>query len=170
MNTANVLRRSLLLAVFAVSIPGAARPALAHDFSKNAIRIDHPYSVPTPPAARTGAVYFRGLQNRGTQPDRLVGATSPVAERIEIHQSTMDGDVARMRELPALELPAGRTVALRHDGSYHLMLVDLKRPLKDGDRFDVTLRFEGSGEVTVPVDVHRPMRSGRDDKGHGHRH
>jgi copper(I)-binding protein len=62
----------------------------------------------------------------------------------------------RMREVPAIDLPPKTVIELRHGGSYHLMLMDLKQPLKDGDRFDMTLNFERAGKQTVKVWVQQP--------------
>ena len=70
----------------------------------------------------------------------------------------------RMRELPSIELPPHAEVPMRHGGGYHLMLVDLKQPLKDGDRIELTLRFERAGSRTVQVWVQTP----RDMDAHRH--
>jgi copper(I)-binding protein len=103
-------------------------------------------------------VYFKGLRNRGGQADRLIAAKSAVAERVELHQMQMDGQVMRMREVPAIELPARTEVNLRHGsaGTHHLMLQGLKQPLKDGDRFDLELVFEKAGTRRVNVWVQTP--------------
>lgn len=143
-------------------------PALAHDFRLGALRIDHPYATPTPAGATTGAAYLRALRNTGDQPDRLIGATTPVARAVEIHRSVVDAQgVMRMRAVEAVDVPPKAEVRLRHGGEYHLMLIDLKRPLIDGERFPMTLRFENAGEREVMVWVQRPR-----DAAHGseHRH
>lgn len=135
-----------------------AVPAWAHDFKAGALRIDHPYATPSRPGLGTGAVYVRGIQNTGVLADRLLSASTPVAGRVEIHRMQMQGDVMQMRAVPALDLPAGSTVTLKHgtpDG-HHLMLLGLKAPLKDGDRFPVTLTFEKAGSHTVQVWVQTP--------------
>jgi copper(I)-binding protein len=145
--------------------------AHAHDFKAGDLRIDHPYATPSRPGLSTGAVYLRGLRNTGAVTDRLLSANTPVAGRVEIHRMQMSrgaqGEVMQMRAVPALDLPAGATVAMKHgtpDG-YHLMLLDLKTPLKDGDRFPVTLTFEKAGVHEVKVWVQTP-RAGTA----GHRH
>jgi periplasmic copper chaperone A len=143
---------------------GAMSSVSAHDFRAGTVSIDHPYATPTPPGARNGAVYFRAIENRGTQPDALVGATSPVAGSVEIHRTTRTDDVARMREVDRIDLPGGARLTVRPGGDWHLMLVDLKRPLAEGDRFTVRLRFERGGEREVAVWVQRPREAG------GHRH
>lgn len=146
-----ILRPLLIAACLSVTLPGQA-----HDFRAGAIVIDHPYATPTPAGATNGAAYFRSLRNRGTQADRLVAASTVVAERVELHRMSLDGDIVRMRALDAIDLPAGQEIQMRHGQALHLMLVNLKKPLLAGDRFDLTLRFEKSGEVRVKVWVQQP--------------
>lgn len=148
-----------------------ALPAGAHDFKAGDLRIDHPYATPSRPGLTTGAVYFKGIRNAGASADRLLSASTPVAGAVEIHRMQMlpsaQGEVMQMRAVPAVDLPAGVAVTFRHgtpDG-YHLMLLDLKAPLKDGDRFPVTLIFEKAGTHTVQVWVQTPRAD-----VHGHRH
>lgn len=86
---------------------------------------------------------------------RLVAARSPVAAVVEIHEMAMDGDVMKMRQVDAIDLPAGQTVELK-PGGYHLMLMGLKTPLKAGDKLPLTLKFEKAGEVVVTVNVEHP--------------
>ncbi len=153
------LRRALCraLALAAASTAVLAVPAAAHDFKLGPLRIDHPYAIPTPPGATTGAAYLRGIRNTGEQADRLLGASTPVASRVEIHRSTVDAqNVMRMRPIDGVELPAGSEVRLRHGGGHHLMLIDLVSPLKNGERFPMTLRFERAGEREVVVWVQQP--------------
>lgn len=143
----------------------------AHDFKAGDLRIDHPYATPSRPALSTGAVYFRHIRNTGRGPDRLLSASTPVAARVQIHRIQLvqgaQGEVMQMRAVPALDLPAGATVAMKHGSTdgHHLMLLDLKAPLKDGDRFPVTLTFEKAGVHEVKVWVQTP-RAGTV----GHRH
>ena len=88
------------------------------------------------------------LVNEGREDDRLVAAQTDVAATVEIHQTTMDGDVMRMQQVAAIEIPAGGQVELE-PGDYHIMLIGLHRDLAVGDRFSVTLTFEKSGTLTV---------------------
>lgn len=143
--------------------------ALAHDFRLGDLVIDHPYATPSLAGTRNGSVYFRSLRNRGGQADRLVAARSAVAERVELHQMHMDGQIMRMREVSTIELPAQTEVTLRHGGagSHHLMLINLKQPLKDGDRFDLELVFEKAGTRRVNVWVQTP-RPGNAHHAHPH--
>lgn len=128
----------------------------AHGTHAGDLLLEHPYAVPSLQGSANGAAYLRGIRNSGSQPDRLIGASTPVAERVELHQMTLDAGVMRMRAIPAIELPAGAEVSLRHGGTYHLMLLNLKRPLVDGDRFELTLDFERAGRQTVKVWVQTP--------------
>lgn len=127
----------------------ATSAAQAHGSQVGDIAIEHPYAMPTPPGARDGSAHLRALRNTGTQPDRLLGARSPAAERVEIVQGG--------RVLDAIALPPGAELKqLRHDGNTQLRLVNLKAALKDGDRFPLTLRFERAGEAEVMINVQAP--------------
>jgi len=103
------------------------------------------------------------------QGGQLVAASSPVAAVVEIHEMKMDGNTMRMRAIPALALPAGQTVALK-PGGYHVMLMDLKQPLKAGDTVPVSLVIERSGGQRETVQVRasvRGMGAGAAQDGHG---
>ncbi len=100
---------------------------------------------------------------------RLVAASSPAAGVVEIHEMSMDGDVMRMRALPALELPAGKPVDLK-PGGYHVMLMDLKAPLKNGETVDITLTVEGRDGKRETVLVKAPVRPMTASSGGGHQH
>lgn len=132
--------------------------AFAHGVKAGDLRIDHPYAVPSRPGLTTGAVYFRAISNTGSQPDQLLSAHTPTAASVELHRMEMDGDVMRMRAVPAIDLPPNTEVRLRHGSAngHHLMLLGLKAPLKDGDRFPVTLTFRRAGEREVMVWVQTP--------------
>lgn len=166
--------RKLLLATFtalatlaAVAAFGLAGTAHAHDFRAGNLSIDHPYATPSLPGVNNGAAYLRGIRNKGKETDRLIGASTPVAERVELHGMKMDGDVMRMRALDAIDLPAGQEVQLRHGQARHLMLVGLKKKLVAGERFDLTLRFEKAGETTVKAWVQQPRAAAADPE---HKH
>lgn len=124
----------------------AAAPALAQ------VSIDGPWLRETAPGARVGAGYGLIL-NAGRTEDRLLGGSTPVAGRIEVHSMTMDGGVMRMRPVSGgLAVAAGGRVALK-PGSYHLMLIDLKQPLRRGAMVPVTLRFARAGTLRVAFRV-----------------
>ena len=104
------------------------------------------------PQKATGAF----MQITSAQGGKLVSAQSPVAGVTEVHEMAMDGNVMKMRAVPALELPAGKAVELK-PGGYHVMLMDLKQPLQDGESVPLTLVVEGKDgkretlELKVPV-------------------
>lgn len=164
MQRRHLLSLSLVLAVW------MAPSAQAHDFKAGELRIDHPYAVPSRPGLTTGAVYFRGIRNTGMGADRLLSASTPAAALVEIHRMQVQGEVMQMRAVPAVEIPAGATVVMKHgalDG-YHLMLTGLKAPLKDGDRFPVTLTFEKAGSHEVNVWVQTPNGFAASGSAHHH--
>lgn len=89
---------------------------------------------------------------------RLVGASSPVAGVVEIHEMAMDGNVMKMRAIPGLVLPAGKAVELK-PGGYHVMLMDLKQALQPGQTVPITLVVEGAGGQRETVQVAAPVRA-----------
>ena len=102
-----------------------------------------------------GAVFLT-LHNPGTTADKLVGASTPVAATVELHQNAVDANgVATMTKVDAIEVPAGQQVSLSPDG-YHIMLMGLTAPLAAGTPFDITLDFETAADVTLPVTVTAP--------------
>ena len=137
--------------VLGVALVALASVASAHDYTLKDLLIDHPSARPTPPGARVGGAYFT-LENRGRASDRLVRVESPVAGAAELHSMAMVGNLMKMRPLAALDIPAGAKVALS-PGGYHVMLVDLKRPLVAGDAFPIRLTFERSGTIEVSAQV-----------------
>ncbi len=153
-----MLHRRCFLSAALLLTPLVMPTAFAHGVKAGDLRIDHPYAVPSRPGMTTGAVYFRAIKNNGTEPDRLLSARTPVAASVELHRMEMDGDVMRMRAVSAIELPAKTEVRLRHGtpNGHHLMLLGLKAPLKDGDRFPLTLTFQRTGEREVMVWVQTP--------------
>ena len=137
------------------------------------IRMTQPWSLALPPVSANGAVYL-SLSNTGRAPDKLVGGSTPMAERVELHTSSMDGGIMRMRQISAVDLEPGGTAVLEPGGT-HLMLVGLKEPLEAGKRFPLMLEFERSGMIQVEVAVQAaaasaPMHGGHSQPAaqHGH--
>lgn len=132
---------------------------LAFDAPANAadLAVEQPWARATPGRAPTGAAYLT-LVNRGKDDDRLLGAASPVAAKAELHghqaASGHAGHVMEMRPVAEVQVKAGQTVVFKPD-SLHVMLVGLKAPLKEGERFPLTLRFAKAGEIQVEVPVGR---------------
>jgi hypothetical protein len=125
------------------------------------VSVEQPWSRATPPGAQIGVGFMR-LKNAGSAAARVVGASSPVAGRVEMHVTTRDGDVMRMRQVESFDVPAGGAFELKPGGA-HLMLMDLQRPLQQGERVPLTLKLESGGvlEVELPVEAlgaRRPAR------------
>jgi hypothetical protein len=97
------------------------------------------------------------MQLRSADGAALVGAESPVAGAVEIHEMRMEGNVMRMRPIPKLDLPAGQAVDLK-PGGYHIMLMNLKAPLKKGDSVPIKLRFQGKDAKPQEVEVKAEVR------------
>ena len=89
---------------------------------------------------------------------RLVEVRSPVAGVVEIHEMTLDNNVMRMRQVPMLDLPAGKAIELK-PGGYHVMLMDLKQPMKAGESVPITLVFEDKDKKRQTVEVQAPVRA-----------
>jgi len=161
-------------ALLAVSLMlNLTAPALAHDYKVGAIAIDHPYAHPNPPGTVNAGAYINALRNTGAVADRLIAASTPVAARIELHEMRMDGNIMRMRELPrGIEVPAKGEVSMRQGApaGYHLMVMSLKQPLREGDKIPVTLRFEKAGTVEVVVNVEARKASASSPTHGGHHH
>ena len=126
------------------------------------VSVENPWARPTPPSAKLGAGYLT-VVNAGAA-DRLVGAASPAAARVEMHVTIRDGEIMRMREVKAFDLPAKGRLELKPAGA-HLMFIDLKRPFKAGDKVPVTLKFDKAGEVKVDLLVGRQPAAA---ESHGH--
>jgi periplasmic copper chaperone A len=123
-----------------------------HAQSTSPISIERPFSRTTPGGAKVGAGYMT-IVNKGTAADRLVSASSSAADKVEINEMSMQDNVMKMRELAGgLPIEAGKSVSLA-PGGYHLMLMGLKAPLKQGDKVPVTLTFAKAGKVEVTLDV-----------------
>jgi len=138
----------------------ASGVAAGHDYRIDSLTIDHPFARATPPGARTGGAFLT-IRNAGAKADKLVGVASPAAGTAEIHSMAMEGNVMRMHPVVALDVPPGSTVALR-PGGFHLMLFDLKQPLRAGDVVPLTLTFENAGPIVVNVEVESMTSNGNE--------
>ena len=142
--------KKLILAVLgAVLLVSSIGTAFAQ--SKGDLEIEKPWARATPPGAAVGGGYLT-IRNKGAAGDRLVGVSSPASARVEMHEMAMEKDVMRMREVKGVDVPAKKSVEFR-PGGFHLMLMELKAPLRQGDKVPVTLRFEKAGEVKTELVV-----------------
>ena len=141
-----------LLATTVIMASLLAMPVRAAEVKAGDLVITQAWTRATPGGARTGGGYLT-IENKGTAPDRLIGGSAEVAGKIEVHEMAMNNGVMTMRPLEkGLAIEPGKTVKLA-PGGYHLMLMDLKSPLKQGDKLPVTLEFEKAGKVSVSLDV-----------------
>ena len=115
------------------------------------LQIERPWARATAPGAKVAAGYMV-IRNESASPDRLIGAQSPAAARVETHITVKEGDVMRMREVKGYDVPAGGSFELKPGGA-HLMFIDIKRPFKEGEKVPVTLRFQRAGKVKAEFHV-----------------
>jgi copper(I)-binding protein len=142
--------RNVTLAALAITL--LATPARADDVKAGDLVISQAWSRATPNGAKIAGGYLT-IENKGAAADRLVGGAGDIAGKVEVHEMAMDNGVMKMRPLDkGLTIEPGKTVKLA-PGGYHLMMFDLKGPLKQGDKVPVTLEFEKAGKVTVSLDV-----------------
>jgi len=119
-----------------------------HAHTASPIMIMQPWARAMPPGAHTAAAYLT-IVNHGSEPDVLVGGSSPQADKVDFHLSSMDNGIMKMRPATSgVTIPAGGTVELKPDG-YHVMLSGLKAPLRSGTMLPVTLRFAKAGSIEV---------------------
>lgn len=142
---------AVLLALLAGTSGGA--PAHAHEFKSKTVTIAHPWVRATPPGAKVGVAYFE-IQASKAGGDRLIGASADsVAGRVEIHTHEHGADgVIKMRQIADVAVPAGTSVVLGPAG-HHLMLMDLKKPLVEGDLVAIKLQFEKAGNIDLEAGV-----------------
>jgi copper(I)-binding protein len=148
------MRLLKLIALLSLLVMGPIG-AFAHEFKVGDIEITHPWARATPKGADVGGGYMT-ITNHGSQPDRLTAVSSPIAGMVQLHTMVMEGDVAKMRELPdGVEIPPGGSVELKPH-SLHIMFMGLKKPLSEKESFEAELTFEKAGKVTVEFEI-EPM-------------
>jgi copper(I)-binding protein len=144
------LARTLAYVVCLASL--LAAPARAEEVKAGDLVITQAWSRATPNGAKIGGGYLT-IENKGAVADRLTGVSADIAGKVEVHEMAVNNGVMTMRPLDkGLAIDPGKTVKLA-PGGYHLMMFDLKGPLKQGDKLPVTLQFEKAGKVTVSLDV-----------------
>lgn len=136
----------ILLAQFSAS------PAAAADYDVGSMHISQPWARATPKGADDGAGYMT-IANKGTTPDRVSCVSDDASAQCVIHSMTVEGGIMRMRPVKGgLEIKPGQTVTL-NPGSYHIMFVDLKHPLVQGQTVKATLKFDQAGTVDVEYPI-----------------
>lgn len=147
-------RRIMMTLVFAV-LAGFSGMAAAADFTAGELRIEQPWArASATKTAKAGAAYFT-VVNLGTEPDRLIGAATPLAKKAGLHNVVMDQGVMKMLPVAAIEVSPGEPAVLR-PGGLHVMLMGLRAPLVEGEHFPLTLTFERAGSVEVRIMIQGP--------------
>ena len=150
---------TLRLAVVAMSaVAGVSLAAAADEFKLGSLEIVQPWARATIGQAANG-IAFMTIENHGSNPDRLIGVTSPVAAKVELHEHKMENGVMEMRQLDEVDLNPGDTVVLR-PGGLHVMLVGINKKLAEHDKFPMTLTFMKAGSVEIEVNVESVGASG----------
>jgi copper(I)-binding protein len=158
---------ALALIVSLVFPAAASAQPSTREIVKGDLVIAAPWSRATPQGAAVAGGYLT-ITNKGTAPDRLLSFSTDLADQPEVHEMKEEGGVMKMRPLKAgLAIPPGATVRLE-PGGYHLMLLKLKKPLVEGQRFKATLMFEKAGPVELEFEV-RAIGAGQ-HKGKGGHH
>lgn len=150
------MQKRLIMTLFAALAVSAAAHA-------QELRVSQAHARATMPQQPAGGAYLT-IENKGGPADRLLGASTPVAKSVELHTMSMQDNVMKMREVPAIEIGTGTTLEMKPGEGYHLMLMGLRQPLKPGERFPLTLQFEKAGKREVEVTVQDRPGTGR----HGH--
>ncbi len=144
--------RAPMLAYAACLATLLAAPARAEEVKAGDLVITQAWARATPGGAKVGGAYLT-IENKGSTVDRLIGGSADVAGKVEVHEMATKNGVMTMRALDnGLTIEPGKTVKLA-PGGYHLMMFDLKSPLKQGDKVPVTLDFEKAGKVKLSFDV-----------------
>ena len=148
--------------VAALASLAAAVPVAAHEEKTAHITLVHPWSRPAP-QGQNGVIYLE-IRNDGEADDRLIGVSTPLAEKVELHRSTMEDGIHRMEKVESITVPAGGAVELT-PGGLHVMLISLKFMLMAEETVPVTLTFERAGDVTATFAVETPS-GGDSEYGH----
>lgn len=143
-----------------------AGAAFAHHYEKGDLFIQHPWSRATPKSAEVGGGYLK-IKNNGESDDALLSVTSPITDRIEIHEMSMDNNVMKMREIKGpLTIPAHKEVEFSPNG-LHIMFMKLKNPFVKGESFPATLHFQKAGNIDVKFIIDSMGASTSSDHHHG---
>jgi len=127
------------------------------------VTVKDPWVRATVPQQKTTGAFMKLESNEDA---RLVAASSPVAGVVELHEMAMEQGVMKMRAVPSIAVPAGKGVELK-PGGYHVMLMELKTQVKEGDTVPITLTFEGKDGKRRTVEVKAPARPLKTAPGHG---
>jgi len=156
---------SLIRLSFVFLLTALACGAQAHEIKVGDLLIQHPWTRPSIGKAPNGAVFMR-IVNRGAKPDRLLSVETTASAKAELHTHLHENGVMRMREVEAIEVPAGGSVTLA-PGGLHVMLLGVTKPLRSGFGVPLTLTFAEAGKVELTAVI---TQQGQDFKAYGSGH
>jgi periplasmic copper chaperone A len=139
-------RRTLITALLSLTTAAAAQ-------TQAAPKVEAAWARPTVNGQAGGGGFLKITGT--TQPDRLLSISAKVSKAVELHSMEMEGNIMRMRQIDAIDIPAGKTIELK-PGGLHVMFVGLTQTLKNGATIPLTLKFEKGGEVKVDMKVMNP--------------
>ncbi len=159
------MKRTAVLLILAILLLSSCTPAKGGSGSVKSIYVSGVWGRATAPMGDmqnessnadfgNGAVYML-IENKGNTPEKLVKVESDIAASVELHQTTMDGDVMKMGPVESIEIPANSKVELK-TGSFHVMLIGLKQELKAGEKIHLILNFETAGPLELDAEIHTP--------------
>lgn len=144
--------RPYLLTLVGLAFTATTAALAGEHLASEHVHIMDPWSRELPAVSTNGAAYFTAM-NKGKRDGRIVGASSPLAKRVEFHIHKMEGDLMKMRKVEGgVPVPSGESVTFE-PGGLHVMLIDLSQPLQAGMTFPLTLEFKDGGSIDVEVNV-----------------
>ena len=151
------MKSKVLVAIYAVIDIAFGGSALAQNPAFTNIKIENAYTRATVPGQQVAGGFLK-IDNKGNA-DQLLGASSPAAGEVQLHEMAMDGNVMKMRQVKDIPIPAGGSVELK-PGGYHLMFMNLKGPFVAGQTVPVKLKFAKAGEMEIKLPVNAVGSSG----------
>jgi len=156
--------KQLVVGVFTLLLIGSTH---AQAVKAGDLVIEHAHARTTKGNMPNSATFLQ-IANKGKADDALLSASTAIADRVELHTMSMEGDVMKMRAVDSVDLKAEKTISMKPGQGPHVMLSGLKKTLKAGDKFPMTLTFRKAGAVEVSVEVMDIAAHGNHSSGHGH--
>ena len=156
--------KQLVVGVFTLMLIGSVQ---SQSVKAGDLAIEHAHARSSMGNMPNSAAFLQ-IANKGKSDDALLSASTAIAERVELHTMSMDGDVMKMRAVDSVELKAENTISMKPGQGPHVMLFGLKKSLKAGEKFPMTLNFRKAGAVEVSVEVMDMAAHGNHGAGHGH--
>ncbi|GAM97886.1 copper metallochaperone [alpha proteobacterium U9-1i] len=146
------------LALFAAACGAPEQVPAPAESAGPTVSVSEAWATPTPGGVAVSAGYLT-IANSGAEADRLVGAATPRAGRVELHTMTMTDGIMEMRQIESIDVPAGGSAAFAPGGN-HLMFIDVATPFAEGEDIPLTLTFEHAGDVQATLPVRAGGHSG----------